>query len=250
MDYIPKEVVAASTARPAKASRLPNILTSLEIPPAYLQEILRSDNPPQKSSYDHSLQHRRLYQPHPPQPQDPRVGPQGHRYRGQYYQGLGHKDKKHGGGQYYNGEKYQKQKGHYDHLQDQKDHYDHVQDQKDHYDHVQDQKGHYDHVQDQRHHVEPPVSRRSRDKTTSGGLHHGANDVVKTVGSKPQWSWDSSQEAVTEDPHAAPQGVETASMGPRFDRTLPRQVTVQAGKTAVLSCRVLDSSEKSVSNLS
>lgn len=35
-------------------------------------------------------------------------------------------------------------------------------------------------------------------------------------------------------------------VGPRFDRSLPRNVTVQAGKSAVLACRVLDVSKTSV----
>ncbi|XP_042226496.1 uncharacterized protein LOC121869309 isoform X2 [Homarus americanus] len=82
-------------------------------------------------------------------------------------------------------------------------------------------------------------------------IYSGSNDVnydnTKTPGSKSQWSWDSSHEKETEDNFAFHEGVESTSQGPRFDRSLPRKVTVQAGKTAVLACRVLDSTEKSVS---
>ena len=35
--------------------------------------------------------------------------------------------------------------------------------------------------------------------------------------------------------------------GPSFDRSLPRNVTVQVGKTAILSCRVLNRGSKTVS---
>ncbi|KAK8718751.1 hypothetical protein OTU49_014500, partial [Cherax quadricarinatus] len=51
---------------------------------------------------------------------------------------------------------------------------------------------------------------------------------------------DTTQGAPTEDPEAS-------STGPRFDRSQPRSVTVQAGKTAVLICRVLNIGDKSVS---
>lgn len=42
-------------------------------------------------------------------------------------------------------------------------------------------------------------------------------------------------------------GQDPKGVGPRFDRSLPRNVTVQAGKSAVLACRVLDVSKTSVS---
>nr|XP_045618752.1 uncharacterized protein LOC123770693 [Procambarus clarkii] len=35
--------------------------------------------------------------------------------------------------------------------------------------------------------------------------------------------------------------------GPSFDRTLPRNITIQSGKTAILSCRVFNANDKSVS---
>lgn len=35
--------------------------------------------------------------------------------------------------------------------------------------------------------------------------------------------------------------------GPSFDKTLPRNVTIQAGKMAILSCRVFNINDKSVS---
>jgi hypothetical protein len=35
--------------------------------------------------------------------------------------------------------------------------------------------------------------------------------------------------------------------GPRFDQTIPRNLTVQEGQTAILSCRVLNLAEKTVS---
>ena len=35
--------------------------------------------------------------------------------------------------------------------------------------------------------------------------------------------------------------------GPSFDRNLPRNITMQTGKTAVLSCRVFNVNDKSVS---
>lgn len=35
--------------------------------------------------------------------------------------------------------------------------------------------------------------------------------------------------------------------GPSFDRNLPRNITIQAGQTAVLSCRVFNVNDKSVS---
>ncbi|ROT84883.1 dpr6, isoform D [Penaeus vannamei] len=40
-------------------------------------------------------------------------------------------------------------------------------------------------------------------------------------------------------------GQDPKGVGPRFDRSLPRNVTVQAGKSAVLACRVLDVSKTS-----
>lgn len=51
-----------------------------------------------------------------------------------------------------------------------------------------------------------------------------------------------------EDSLVSPTELPTEPTGPRFDRSLPRSITVQAGKTARLVCRVFDIGETSVSD--
>ncbi|XP_071543597.1 LOW QUALITY PROTEIN: uncharacterized protein [Panulirus ornatus] len=246
VQYIPKQAPPPSTARPAKASRLPNILTSLEIPQAYLEEILRPDKPPQRlpppppplsltkttaSSTDcctsHILHHSTTTTGGDPRTKAIRAPSSRSTVRINTTRAWVTRTRS-AAEVSTTGQRYQ------------------------------DHKDRYDHYQDPRYHVEPPVSRRSREKTSSGGLYQGDNDVTygsveKTPpGPKAQWSWVSSQETTSEEeeeerPHSVPQEVGASGTGPRFDRSLPREVTVQAGKTAVLTCRVLDSSEKSVS---
>lgn len=60
-----------------------------------------------------------------------------------------------------------------------------------------------------------------------------------------------SYEEEEEDPLDTLQGDEEVTIGPppspSFDRNLPRNITIQSGKTAILSCRVFNVNDKSVS---
>ncbi|CAL4142210.1 unnamed protein product, partial [Meganyctiphanes norvegica] len=66
-------------------------------------------------------------------------------------------------------------------------------------------------------------------------LPHNNKSLADAIGGRISVGWDQQDGAM---------GTPT---GPRFDRTLPRNVTVQAGKTAVLACRVMNVADKSVS---
>ncbi|XP_045603355.1 uncharacterized protein [Procambarus clarkii] len=297
IDYIPKHTAAASPSPETRASRLPSVLTSLEIPPSYLEEILRSEKSvlkspesiqqrqfdPQLHTYNRDYQHALPY--------NGQIYQQDHQHQGQYYEGKHHFEPnsqhqedqrrnsmaKNFAGQYYKGQ--------------------HVQ-----HPHTQHQQ--YLDQKHQHQNMDSPVYGGALDGTngahTGGGptrglytggvytrmfytggdstfgvysgavpsdvvysgrvnsggvytggvkadgIYSGGEDtygIMKPLGPHSQWSDESKQDY----PGEVLQEVETTSLGPRFDRSLPRKVKVQAGKTAELACRVLDKAEKKVS---
>ncbi|XP_050737394.1 protein sidekick-1-like [Eriocheir sinensis] len=211
--FIPK--VTTTTTTPASAStpasRLPSVLTSLDIPPSYLEELLRPISPPKVTrepslvqqpqqaapALQHSVEVKEKDQPapHPPLREHPRdynsIEVKGNDYKTVWYQNTSLLN------------------------------------------------------------ASPPnVSQKlKRLKTnfsegpeiTYSSLEGSGEDEGGETTSRWHFGW------WNEEPSDVQQRREETSSGPRFDRTLARKVTVQEGSTAVLACRVVDNSEKAVS---
>ncbi|XP_042873963.1 uncharacterized protein LOC122254366 isoform X2 [Penaeus japonicus] len=112
--------------------------------------------------------------------------------------------------------------------------------------HQQQQQQH--HQQQQQHHHHPisyPDSRRfgGRAKVERGFAFRADEDNGGRVGVYPVGVSD---EGGVLDAHMDAAAIGPPP-GPSFDKTLPRNVTIQAGKMAILSCRVFNINDKSVS---
>lgn len=224
--FIPKVTTTSTTPPTAStpASRLPNVLTSLDIPPAYLEEILRPRDPP-KVTHDPPI----LLQPQKaPRQQNPSEGnPADHYFVDPPVLQQPQKEapalKSPSGGP-----------------------------SLDHY--TVEVKGNDHKTVWYNNTLMLNVATQNMSQDLHGLILDSSKgpDGIFSIGEgsgmggdgmdKSRWRWG----WWNEEPSDVQQRREEASTGPRFDRTLARKVVVQEGKTAVLACRVVDNNEKAV----
>lgn len=217
LHFIPKVTTTSTTPATAStpSSRLPSVLTSLDIPPAYLEEILRPRSPPkvtrdppqqeppspQIPPEEHSRDppiHRQA-QEEAPAPQSPPGGyPRDHytvEVKGNDHKTVWYRNTSLLNAPPQNGS--------------------------------QELKG-----------LKPDSSIGPKVILSSSEGFEGNEEGGDM--SRWRWGW------WNEEPSDVQQRREELSSGPRFDRTLARKVVVQEGKTAVMACRVVNNNEKAV----